>query len=55
MRCIDHNGGLASVLLQGILKGMLLAPIVSMLLLVRRAAYPHVAMLGLVPLSCHSR
>jgi high affinity sulfate transporter 1 len=40
---------LAAVLLLGILKGVLLAAIVSMLLLVRRAAYPHVATLGRVP------
>jgi hypothetical protein len=34
---------------------VLLAGIVSMLLLMRRAAYPHVAMLGRVRLSYHSR
>lgn len=39
----------AGVLLLGILKGVLLAAIVSMLLLVRRAAHPHVAQLGRVP------
>lgn len=46
---------LASVLLLGMLKGARLAAIVPMLLRVRRAAYPHVAMLGRVRLSCHSR
>jgi sulfate permease, SulP family len=40
---------LAGVLLLGILKGVLLATIISMLLLIRRAAQPHVAMLGRVP------
>ena len=39
----------AGVLLLGILKGVLLAAIVSMLLLIRRAASPHVARLGRVP------
>lgn len=39
----------AGVLLLGILKGVLLAAIVSMLLLIRRAAHPHVARLGRVP------
>jgi SulP family sulfate permease len=39
----------AGVLLLGILKGVLLAAIVSMLLLIRRAAQPHVARLGRVP------
>ena len=39
----------AGVLLLGILKGVLLAAIVSMLLLVHRAAHPHVARLGRVP------
>ena len=39
----------AGVLLLGILKGVLLATIVSMLLLIRRAAHPHVARLGRVP------
>jgi SulP family sulfate permease len=39
----------AGVLLLGILKGVLLAAIVSMLLLIHRAAYPHVARLGRVP------
>jgi high affinity sulfate transporter 1 len=38
----------AGVLLLGILKGVLLAAIVSMLLLIRRAAQPHVARLGRV-------
>ncbi|HMA30231.1 MAG TPA: SulP family inorganic anion transporter [Casimicrobiaceae bacterium] len=40
---------LAGVLLLGILKGVLLAAIISMLLLIRRAANPHVARLGRVP------
>lgn len=39
----------AGVLLFGILKGVLLAAIVSMLLLISRAARPHVAKLGRVP------
>ena len=39
----------AGVLLLGILKGVLLAAIVSVLLLIRRAARPHVAKLGRVP------
>lgn len=39
----------AGVLLLGILKGVLLAAIVSMLLLIHRAAHPHVACLGRVP------
>jgi high affinity sulfate transporter 1 len=39
----------AGVLLLGILKGVLLAAIVSMLLLIHRAAHPHVARLGRVP------
>ncbi len=39
----------AGVLLLGILKGVLLAAIVSILLIVHRAAYPHVARLGRVP------
>ena len=38
----------AGVLLLGILKGVLLAAIVSMLLLIHRAAHPHVARLGRV-------
>jgi high affinity sulfate transporter 1 len=38
----------AGVLLLGILKGVLLAAIVSILLLLRRAAHPHVARLGRV-------
>ena len=40
---------LAGVLLLGILKGVLLAAAVSMLLLIHRAAHPHVARLGRVP------
>ena len=39
----------AGVLLLGILKGVLLAAAVSMLLLIHRAARPHVARLGRVP------
>jgi high affinity sulfate transporter 1 len=39
----------AGVLLLGILKGVLLAAIASVLLLIRRAAHPHVAKLGRVP------
>lgn len=39
----------AGVLVLGILKGVLLAAIVSMLLLVRATAFPHVARLGRVP------
>jgi high affinity sulfate transporter 1 len=39
----------AGVLLLGILKGVLLAALVSMLLLIHRAANPHVARLGRVP------
>ncbi|TMH37090.1 MAG: SulP family inorganic anion transporter, partial [Betaproteobacteria bacterium] len=39
----------AGVLLLGILKGVLFAALVSMLLLIRRAAHPHVARLGRVP------
>lgn len=40
---------LAGVLLLGILKGVLFAALFSMLLLIRRAAHPHVARLGRVP------
>jgi MFS superfamily sulfate permease-like transporter len=39
----------AAVLLLGILKGVIVAVLVSMLLLVRRAAHPHVAFLGRIP------
>ncbi|MDN0082968.1 SulP family inorganic anion transporter [Crenobacter sp. SG2305] len=39
----------AGVLLLGILKGVILAVIVSMLLLITRAARPHVAILGRIP------
>jgi high affinity sulfate transporter 1 len=39
----------AGVLLFGILKGVLLAAIISMLLLIRRVAHPHVARLGRIP------
>lgn len=37
------------VLLLGILKGVIVAVLVSMLLLIRRAAHPHVAFLGHIP------
>jgi SulP family sulfate permease len=40
---------LGGVLLLGILKGVLLAAIASILLLLRRAAYPYVAFLGRIP------
>jgi MFS superfamily sulfate permease-like transporter len=39
----------AAVLLLGILKGVIVAVLVSMLLLIRRAAQPHVAFLGRIP------
>jgi len=39
----------AAVLLMGILKGVIVALVVSMLVLIRRAAHPHVAFLGLIP------
>ncbi|ASV99438.1 SulP family inorganic anion transporter [Paraburkholderia aromaticivorans] len=39
----------AAVLLLGILKGVIVAVLVSMLLLIRRAAHPHVAFLGRIP------
>ncbi|WP_407945267.1 SulP family inorganic anion transporter [Paraburkholderia antibiotica] len=39
----------AAVLLLGILKGVIVAVLVSMLLIIRRAAHPHVAMLGRIP------
>ncbi|SAL28341.1 SulP family inorganic anion transporter [Caballeronia humi] len=39
----------AAVLLLGILKGVIVAVLVSMLLLIRRAARPHVAVLGRIP------
>jgi MFS superfamily sulfate permease-like transporter len=39
----------AGVLVLGILKGVLLAAVVSLLLLIRRAARPHVAFLGRIP------
>ncbi|MDH5621294.1 MAG: SulP family inorganic anion transporter [Gammaproteobacteria bacterium] len=39
----------AGVLLLGILKGVMLAVVISMLLLIRRAAQPHVAFLGRIP------
>ena len=42
-------GAFAGVLLLGILKGVLLAALFSMLLLIRRVANPHVARLGRVP------
>jgi len=40
---------LVGVLLFGILKGVLFAALFSMILLIRRAAHPHVARLGRVP------
>jgi high affinity sulfate transporter 1 len=40
---------LGGVLLLGILKGVLLAAIASILMLLRRAAYPYVAVLGRIP------
>jgi high affinity sulfate transporter 1 len=39
----------AAVLLLGILKGVIVAVLVSMLLLIRRAAHPYVAFLGRIP------
>jgi high affinity sulfate transporter 1 len=39
----------AAVLLLGILKGVIVAVLVSLMLLIRRAAYPHVAFLGNIP------
>jgi sulfate permease, SulP family len=39
----------ATVLLLGILKGVIVAVLVSLLLLIRRTAHPHVAFLGLIP------
>jgi len=39
----------AAVLLLGILKGVIVAVLVSLLLLIRRAAHPHVAFLGNIP------
>ena len=39
----------AAVLFLGILKGVIVAVLVSMLLLIRRAAHPHVAFLGRIP------
>lgn len=39
----------AAVLLLGILNGVIVAVLVSMLLIIRRAAHPHVAMLGRIP------
>jgi MFS superfamily sulfate permease-like transporter len=39
----------AAVLVLGILKGVMVAVVVSLLLLIRRAAQPHVAFLGRVP------
>jgi sulfate permease, SulP family len=39
----------AAVLLLGILKGVIVAVLVSLLLLIRRAANPHVAFLGQIP------
>jgi high affinity sulfate transporter 1 len=39
----------AAVLMLGILNGVIVAVLVSMLLLIRRAAHPHVAVLGRIP------
>jgi len=39
----------AAVLVLGILKGVMVAVVVSLLLLIRRAAHPHVAFLGRIP------
>ncbi|MCM8612787.1 SulP family inorganic anion transporter [Accumulibacter sp.] len=39
----------AAVLVLGILKGVIVAVLVSLLLLIRRAAHPHVAFLGRIP------
>ena len=39
----------AAVLLQGILQGVIVAVLVSLLLLIHRAAHPHVAALGRIP------
>ncbi|WP_244808381.1 SulP family inorganic anion transporter [Caballeronia zhejiangensis] len=39
----------AAVLMLGILKGVIVAVLASMLLLIRRAAHPHVAVLGRIP------
>lgn len=39
----------AGVLVLGILKGVMVAVVISMLLLIRRAAHPHVAFLGRIP------
>jgi MFS superfamily sulfate permease-like transporter len=39
----------AGVLLLGILKGVMLAVVITMLLIIRRAAHPHVAFLGRIP------
>jgi MFS superfamily sulfate permease-like transporter len=39
----------AAVLLLGILKGVMVAVVVSLLLLIRRAAHPNVAFLGRIP------
>ncbi len=39
----------AAVLLLGILKGVIVAVLVSMLMIIRRAAHPHVAFLGRIP------
>lgn len=42
-----------AVLLLGILKGVIFAVLVSMLLLIRRAAHPHIAILGRIPGTNH--
>jgi len=43
----------AAVLLLGILKGVMFAVVVSLLLLIRRTAHPHVAFLGRIPGTRH--
>jgi MFS superfamily sulfate permease-like transporter len=40
---------LAGVLASGLLRGVLIGAVISIILLLRRAAHPHVAMLGRVP------
>ncbi|HZW89056.1 MAG TPA: SulP family inorganic anion transporter, partial [Myxococcaceae bacterium] len=42
-------GAFAAVLVLGILKGVMLAVVISLLFLLRRASHPHVAFLGRIP------
>ncbi|MCE9619939.1 MAG: STAS domain-containing protein [Planctomycetes bacterium] len=42
-------GALAGVLSAGLLKGVLIGAVISMVLLIRRASIPHVAVLGRIP------